>query len=82
LLERGNPEDRAKIAAVLADRDFSRVSLDEIVELVRENGTLEKTRELARQYGERARVELRVFPDSIARRALESFPDLILSRNH
>ena len=81
LLERGDPEHRARVAAVLEDRDFSRVRSEEIVALVRENGTLDRTRELARQYGERARMELRCFPDSVARRALESLPELILSRD-
>jgi geranylgeranyl pyrophosphate synthase len=82
LLEGGDPAHRGKVAAVLADRDFSRVGSEEIVALVRESGTLERTRELARQYGERARMELRAFPDGMARRALESLPDLILSRDH
>jgi len=81
LLEKGNAEDRAKVGAVLEDRDFSRVSSEEIVFLVRENGTLERTRELARQYAEKARAELEAFPDSRARRAMESLPDLILARN-
>ena len=81
LLERGDPEHRARVAAVLEDRDFSRVRSEEIVALVRENGTLDRTRELARQYGERARRELRCFADSVARRALESLPELILSRD-
>lgn len=82
LLERGDPEHRAKVALVLEDGDFSRVTSEEIVGLVRANGTLERTRELAREYGERAREELRSFPDTAARKALESFPDLILSRDH
>ncbi len=81
LLERGNPEHRARVARVLEDRDFSRVPSEAIVSLVREHRTLEKTRDLARHYGELARMELRGFPDSLARRALESLPDLILSRD-
>ena len=81
LLEKGESAHRAKVCAVLEDRDFSRVRSEEIVQLVKERGTLERTRDLARQYGERARQELRHFPEGMARRALESLPDLILSRN-
>ncbi len=81
LLEQGDESIRRKIAWVLEDGDFSRVESREIVELVREHGTLEKTRALARQYGERARMELRHFTESPARRALESLPDLILARD-
>ena len=82
LLERKDPDAWAKISAVLQDGDFSRVSSEEIVSLVRENGTLDRARELAKHYGERARAELSGFPDGLARRAMESFPDLILARNH
>jgi octaprenyl-diphosphate synthase len=81
LLERGDAAHLSKVRAVLEDRDFSRVGSAEIVSLVRENGTLERTREIARLYGERARRELTAFPDSLARRALECLPDLILSRD-
>jgi octaprenyl-diphosphate synthase len=81
LLELGDESLRQKVACVLEDRDFSRVDSREIVDLVKERGTLEKTRDLARQYGERARMELRHFTDSPARRALEALPDLILSRD-
>jgi len=81
LLEMGNPEHRSKVATVLEDRDFSRVDSGEIVDLVKQHGTLERTRDLARRYGERARMELRPFPDNLARRALETVPELILSRD-
>ena len=77
----GNPEHRSKVATVLEDRDFSRVDSGEIVDLVKQHGTLERTRDLARRYAERARMELRPFPDNLARRALETVPELILSRD-
>jgi octaprenyl-diphosphate synthase len=81
LLEKGNPADREKINAVLQDRDFSRVSWQEISGMLRENGTLARSRDLARQYAELARAELRVFPETPARRALESLPELVVSRD-
>jgi octaprenyl-diphosphate synthase len=82
LLEAGDPLQRSKVSAVLEDRDFSRVRSEEIVALVRDGGTLDRTRDLARQFGERARMDLRHFPDSPARRALETLPELILARDH
>jgi octaprenyl-diphosphate synthase len=81
LLEEGIPTHRSMVAAVLEDRDFSRVGIDEILALVREGGTLDRTRDLARQFAERALIELRHFQDSPAKRALESLPELILSRD-
>jgi len=81
LLEKGDPSHLRRVCAVLEDRDFSRAQSTELVQLVREHGTLDRTRDLARQYGERARIELRHFPDNVARRALETLPELILSRD-
>ena len=81
LLEEGNPMHRRMVATVLEDREFSRVGSAEIVAQVRERGTLDRTRDLARQFGERARIDLRPFADSPAKRAMESLPDLILSRD-
>ena len=81
LLQAGDSEHRHKVQTVLQDRDFSRVRSEEIVSLVQQRGTLERTRDLARHYGEKAKRDLRVFPDGLARRALESLPDLILSRD-
>src|SRR5262245_39760333 len=81
LLEAGDSEHRSKVQTVLQDRDFSRVPAEEIVRLVQQGGTLERTRELARQYGEKAKRDLRTFPDSLARSAMETLPDLILARD-
>jgi octaprenyl-diphosphate synthase len=81
LLEEGRPEHKGKVQQVLEDGDFSHVESGEILELVRAHGTLEKTRDLARRFGERARGDLRHFPDNLARRALETLPDLILARD-
>ena len=53
----------------------------EIVGFVQQRGTLERTRDLARHYGEKAKRDLRAFPDGLARRALETLPDLILARD-
>lgn len=81
LLEAGDSEQRGKVQTVLEDRDFSRVSSEEIVSLVQNRGTLDRTRDLARHYGEKAKRDLRSFPDGLARRAMETLPDLILSRD-
>jgi len=81
LLEAGGVEQRGKIMQVLEDRDFTRVRREEILTMVREHGTLERTRDLARSFGERARRDLKHFPDNVARRALETLPDLILARD-
>jgi octaprenyl-diphosphate synthase len=71
-----------EVRTVLADRGFGRVSRDEIVRLVRENGALDEARALAEKYADTARRELLVFERSPYREALEILPDFILARDH
>jgi octaprenyl-diphosphate synthase len=72
--------ERGKIEAVLADRAFARVEPEEIVALVRREGTLDETTELAKAWGERALAALAALPDGGARNALELAPAYVLRR--
>jgi octaprenyl-diphosphate synthase len=80
LLPRVTPEERRKIEQVLEDRAFERVSPDDILALVRREGTLEEVEARARGFAGEARAALAPFPDSEARRALEFAPDFVLHR--
>lgn len=80
LLPRVSPARRRLIEQVLEDRDFTRVSAEEILELVRVEGTLEEVGELAEAYAESARRELDALPACDAREALELAPDFVLYR--
>ena len=82
LLRRAGAAGADKVATVLADRGFARVSREEIVRLAREHGALEEARSLAEQYADSARRELVVFERSPYREALEVLPDFILARDH
>jgi octaprenyl-diphosphate synthase len=82
LLRRAAPQVAERVAAVLADRGFSRVSHDEIVRLVREHGAFDEARALAERYAEAARADLSPFERSVYREALEVLPDFILARDH
>ena len=79
-LPRLSPAERGKIAAVLEERAFARVRPEEILELVRREGTLDETLALAERQAAVARAALAGFPDSDARRALELAPDYVLRR--
>ncbi len=81
-LERSAPEEKRRVAAVLEDRAFTRVSPQEILELVRVEGTLQEVREVASGLAEQARDELTGLPASEAREALELAPDFVLNRTH
>jgi octaprenyl-diphosphate synthase len=82
LLKRGGRPAAEKVKAVLDDRDFSRVSRDELVRMAREVGALDEARELAERYADLARRELLAFEPSPYREALEALPGFILARDH
>lgn len=79
-LPRMGPEERERIAKVLADRSFERVAPGEILELVRREGTLEEVDQRARDLAAEAVAELAVFSSSDARDALEFAPHYVLHR--
>jgi len=75
-----SPFERAKVEHVLADRDFRRVASDEILELVRREGTLEEARSHAERWAERARAALAALPEGDARPALAAAIDFVVDR--
>jgi octaprenyl-diphosphate synthase len=80
LLPRVKAPQRRRIEWVLEDRSFSRVSAQEILDLVHAEGTIEETSALAEEYAAAAKRELGFFPPSDAREALEFAPDFVLHR--
>jgi octaprenyl-diphosphate synthase len=80
LLPRVDAARRRLVETVLEDRGFGRVTAEEILELVRAEGTIEEVRALAETYALKAKQELEVFPPSDAREALEFAPDFVLHR--
>lgn len=80
LLPRVRTAERRLIEWVLEDRAFSRVSAQEILDLVRSEGTLEEVTAMAEEYATEAKRELEFFPPSDAREALEFAPDFVLHR--
>ena len=73
-------ERRRLVATVLRERDFQSIRADQITDLVRETGALDRAAELAREYGNRAKACLEALPDTEYRRALLAVPDFILER--
>ena len=74
------PSERRLIEMVLEDRSFSRVTAQEILDLVQAQGTLEEAQEMAEGYAAEAKRELQFFPPSDTRDALELAPDFVLNR--
>jgi len=80
LLPRVPAVQRRRIEWVLEDRGFGRVAPQEILDLVRAEGTVEEVAAMADQYAAEAKRELEFFPPSDAREALEFAPDFVLHR--
>jgi octaprenyl-diphosphate synthase len=80
LLPRVDARQRRLVETVLAERNFDRVAPQEILDLVRAEGTIEEVQELARGYAVQAKQELELFPACDAREALEFAPDFVLNR--
>lgn len=81
LLEKGEKRHQEMVDAVLQDRGFDRVSLEEIVGELESSGAFRRTARRAERYCEEARASLAVFSDSPARRSLNEVCDFITSRS-
>ncbi len=82
VLQEADPEARDLIAAVLREREFRSVSKQQILDLVRRHGTLERARHRAREYADTARRLLEPFESGPEQQVLLQLPDFILRRDH
>ncbi|MGB6979088.1 MAG: polyprenyl synthetase family protein [Candidatus Acidiferrales bacterium] len=76
----GHSDGRRLVAKVLEERGFNSVRPEQITQLVRETGALERAAKLARDYVGRAKECRAELPDTEYRRALLAVPDFILER--
>ena len=79
-LERADARERELVALVLEEKGFQTVRPEEITALVRDSGSLERARDLARQYAAKAKLSLNGRGASEYGRALLAIPDFILDR--
>ena len=80
-LERGTGAEREAIRTVLSDRNFSRVSHSQILEILNHHGSLEYAMDTACAYAEAARLSIAELPSSDAKRALLWVPGFVTSRD-
>jgi len=81
-LERCSSEDRTKIETVLRDRNYDTVSFAEVYGIVERGGGIERVRERANHFTERARQIIGEFPESPYQRALYAVTELVIDRDH
>lgn len=73
-------EDRGKAVSLLRDGK-NKNRFGALLELLRRQGALDYAREKAREFVEKARQELRIFPSSVFRTSLEQLADHLLERH-
>ena len=80
-MPRATPREREIITRVATNKSFDGIDPAEILAIVNRYDTLEKTREIARDYANRARTALVPFADSQAKEALEFALDFVMERD-
>ncbi|MGH9662538.1 MAG: polyprenyl synthetase family protein [Bryobacteraceae bacterium] len=74
--------ERGLVERVLAERNYDHVSFPEILALARRYHGLERARERAQAFTDKARQVMAQFPDSPYQRALMAITDLVTDRDH
>lgn len=80
LLPRIDLKQRRLVQQVLEDSGFKRTHPEQILELVKSEGTLDEVTKMADESAMKARRCLDFFPPSLAREAMDSAPDFVLHR--
>jgi octaprenyl-diphosphate synthase len=80
LMEQGNEDHRRLIETVMREGGFDTVCREDVVQLIRERGTLQRARAEAERYAREAIDALAIFPPSPYRQALLSVPHFIVER--
>jgi octaprenyl-diphosphate synthase len=80
-LEHSNAADRRQVEIVLRDRNYDATPFAEIYSMIERRGGIQRTRERAQQFTDRARQLVAEFPDSPYQRALCTLTDLVTERD-
>jgi octaprenyl-diphosphate synthase len=81
-LECATPQERALVATILEDRNYERVPFDRILSLLERYRGIERVKERAGAFTEKARQIMGQFAESPYQRALLSITELITERDH
>jgi octaprenyl-diphosphate synthase len=81
-LERASTEERRLVEAILRQRNYDEVPLARILSLLEKYGAIERVKERAQTFTDKARQIIGEFPDSAYQRALLAVTDLVTERDH
>ena len=80
-LERATAAEREVVATVLRERNYDAVPFESIYAMVERHGGIQRTRERAQQFTDRARALVQEFPESPYQRALGALTELVTKRD-
>ncbi len=80
LLELGNGNHKKLISSILQSRENDSESFNEVLNLIRENGVINKARQKALSYAQEAKSAIVSFKDSLYKEILLNLSDLIVYR--
>jgi octaprenyl-diphosphate synthase len=81
-LERATPAERTLVETILRDRNYDGVPFARILELLEKHRGIERVRDRAQAFTEKARAIISEFPESRYQRALLAVTELVTERDH
>jgi len=81
-LERATPEERKLVETILDDRTYDRVPFQRILALLEKYQGIERVKERAQAFTDKARQTISEFPESPYQRALLAVTELVTERDH
>jgi octaprenyl-diphosphate synthase len=81
-LPEATAEERELVATVLKDGNYDRAPFSKILDLLERRHGIDRARERAQSFTEKARAIISEFPESPYQRALHAVTDLITDRDH
>jgi octaprenyl-diphosphate synthase len=81
-LERASAEERRLVEAILRDRNYEQVPFSRILSLLEKYRGIERVRERAQAFTDKARQLIGEFPESPYQRALLAVTELVTERDH
>jgi len=81
-LEKATRSERKLIETVLADENYTQVPFVQILKIINQYGGIERAKERAQTFTDKARSIISSYPDSPYQRALVAVTDLVTDRDH
>jgi len=81
-LERATPAERRLVETILGDRNYDAVPFQQILALLERHHGIERVRDRAQAFTEKARRLISEFPESPYQRALLAVTELVTDRDH